>query len=79
MSAWLPLDQAEFMHAASEETALFVLALVGGLSRDAVVTGLRLADKSGECSVEHFVLDLPRPVHGFLGLKDSFDPLVSHC
>ena len=70
MRKLLEARQAEFMHTASEETALFVLALVGGLSRDAVVTGTRLVDKTGECSAEPFILDLTRAVHGFLGLKD---------
>ena len=67
MRKLLEARQAEFVHAASEEAALFVLALVGGLSRDAVVTGRRLVDKAGECSIEPFVRDLTRAFVGFWG------------
>jgi AcrR family transcriptional regulator len=79
MSKLLEARQAEFSHTASEETALFVLALVGGLSRDAVVTGARLADKTGEHSAERFIVDLTRAVHGFLGLRGQTDASVKHA
>jgi AcrR family transcriptional regulator len=59
--------QTEMIHRASHETALFVLALIGGLSRDAVLNGARLVENRGNLDSGRFVRELTRAVLGYLG------------
>ncbi len=54
---------------ASDETALFVLALVGGLSRDAVVNGGRLVESAGTFGAERFTRELTLAVTRYLGVR----------
>lgn len=64
----LDARQGEMTHRSSHETALFVLALVGGMSRDAVVSGGRLVDDPGKFNAELFARELNRAVAGYLGV-----------
>mgnify|MGYP001817438101 CR=1 FL=1 len=59
----------EMDHPDVEGATLFVLALVGGLSRDALLTGVALTDK--KIDVAHFVEELKRAVYGYLQVKTS--------
>jgi AcrR family transcriptional regulator len=53
----------------SDETALFVLALVGGLSRDAVLNGARLVKRPGKLDARRFKRELNHAVQGYLGVQ----------
>ena len=68
LKSCLDARQGEMAHRAGHETALFVLALVGGMSRDAVVNGARLIEDSGEFNAELFARELHRAVSGYLGV-----------
>lgn len=57
----------EFSHPNPETATLFLLALIGGLTRDALLTGAALTDKKLECGP--FVTELKRAAFGYLGLK----------
>ena len=63
----LRAHREEFSHPDVESATLFLLALVGGLTRDALLTGAALTDRKIEPGP--FVAELQRAVFGYLGLK----------
>lgn len=57
----------EHDHPEPETAALFVLALVGGLTRDALLTGQRISNR--ELYADAFECELKRAVSGYLGIQ----------
>ena len=57
----------EHAHPEPETAALFVLALVGGLTRDALLTGQKISNR--EMYAEAFLGELKRAVAGYLGIE----------
>lgn len=65
----LPLLRArteEFTHPNAESASLFVLALIGGLTRDGLLTGAALTTRKIESGP--FIAELKRAVFGYLGI-----------
>ena len=63
----LRVKRKEFRHPNPETATLFLLALIGGLTRDALLTCAALTDKKFECGP--FVTKPKRAAFGYLGLK----------
>jgi AcrR family transcriptional regulator len=61
----------EHTKSSSDVTALFVLALVGGLSRDAVLNGARLVKRPGKLDARRFKRELNDAVMGYLGVRKA--------
>jgi AcrR family transcriptional regulator len=59
--------RAEHAHPEPETAALFVLALVGGLTRDALLTGQKISNR--DMYAEAFLGELKRAVAGYLGIE----------
>lgn len=57
----------EFRHPEPETAALFLLALVGGLTRDALLTGRKLTRR--QMYAEAFVTELKKAVFGYLDVR----------
>ena len=64
----LSAREAELSHKASHENALFVLAMVGGLARDAVINSDRIVKDSGGFTLDSFIVELERAVNRYLGV-----------
>ena len=65
----LPLLRArpdEFTHPNAESASLFLLALIGGLTRDGLLTGAALTNRKVEAGP--FIAELKRAVFGYLGI-----------
>jgi len=67
----LAVREAETSHAIGQENALIVLALVGGLPRDAVISGLRLVDDPGKLDADRFAQELTLLVTRYLGVHTN--------
>jgi AcrR family transcriptional regulator len=67
----LDARKKEFNKTPGKETALFVLALVGGLSRDAVLNGASLVESSRRIDANRFKHELTDAVSGYLGIRGS--------
>ncbi len=65
----LSTRKSEVLHPASPETALFVLAMIGGLSRDAVLNSTRLIDDPCDFTVDRFARELTLAVFRYLGVR----------
>ena len=57
----------EHAHPNPRVAALYTIAIIGGLSRDAILIGARLVADKGD--LKTFKSELKRAIHGYLGLK----------
>ncbi len=67
MGALLRSHQDKIAHKQPDRAALYVVAIIGGLTRDGLASTTRLA----ECqdSIDEFTKEIKKMVYGYLGLK----------
>ncbi|NNE06601.1 MAG: TetR/AcrR family transcriptional regulator [Xanthomonadales bacterium] len=65
----LQRHREDFGHPEPETAALFLLALIGGLTRDALLTGKKLTRQ--KMYAEAFISELERAVFGYLGVSSQ--------
>ncbi len=69
LSLLLEKRGGEFEHPHPRVAAQFVLAIVGSLSREAVLVGEHLAQEQFDC--QSFTDELKRAIYGYLGVKQN--------
>jgi len=61
--------ETEISQPVSHETALFVLAMIGGMSREAVIMSSKVVDDAGKLGITRFAQELTLAVTRYLGVK----------